>query len=57
MSRISASAREGDVSQTTLQKLGKAAAIQVVKIKIKIKIKDKESRAVRARCDASEGGK
>jgi len=55
MSRISASAREGDVSQTTLQKLGKAAAIQVVKIKIKIK--DKESRAVRARCDASEGGK
>ncbi len=34
MSRISASAREGDVSQTTLQKLGKAAAIQVVKIKI-----------------------
>ena len=53
MSRIFASAREGDVKQTTLQKLGKAAVIQVVKIKTK----DKESRAVRARRDASEGGK
>jgi len=56
MSRVSASARQGDGNQATLQKLRKAAVIQVVKIKDKdLKIRSPASSV--ARRDASEGGK